>query len=107
MIGAENVDDAQFPNVGTSDYAPYLTAMDAEKADGTLAAMWGSDAPRVVGQYAEYGLNKKMPPDIAGWDLTPEQRASIKSWIEQDATDETGTKTLDNGEGQKILESAK
>ena len=45
LYGAENVIDAQFPNIGTADYAPYLTAMDAEKADGTLAAMWGSDAP--------------------------------------------------------------
>ena len=61
IYGAENVVDAQFPNVGTSDYAPYLTAMDGDKASGTLAAMWGSDAPRMVGQYGEYGLNKKMP----------------------------------------------
>ena len=61
VYGADNVIDAQFPNVGTSDYAPYLTAMDGTKADGVFTAMWGSDAPRLVGQYAEYGLNKKMP----------------------------------------------
>lgn len=61
FYGADNVVDAQFPNVGTSDYAPYLTAMDAGKADGLFTAMWGADAPRVVSQYADYGLNKKMP----------------------------------------------
>lgn len=61
FYGANNVIDAQFPNVGTSDYAPYLTTMDTGKADGVFAAMWGADAPRLVEQYAEYGLNKKMP----------------------------------------------
>jgi len=60
FYGADNVIDAQFPNVGTADYAPYLTTMNA-KADGIFAAMWGADAPRMVSQYADYGLNKKMP----------------------------------------------
>jgi len=61
VFGEENVVDAMFPNVGTPDYAPYLTKMDASKADGVFAAMWGADAPRISQQYAEYGLNKKMP----------------------------------------------
>lgn len=61
IFGAENIVDAMFPNVGTTDYAPYLTKMDAQPADGIFAAMWGADAPRIVQQYAEYGLNKKMP----------------------------------------------
>jgi branched-chain amino acid transport system substrate-binding protein len=61
VFGEANVIDAMFPNVGTSDYAPYLTKMDASKADGVFAAMWGADAPRISQQYVEYGLNKKMP----------------------------------------------
>ncbi len=61
VFGDENVVDAMFPNVGTSDYAPYLTKMDASKADGVFAAMWGADAPRISQQYVEYGLSKKMP----------------------------------------------
>jgi branched-chain amino acid transport system substrate-binding protein len=61
VFGEENVAEAMFPNVGTSDYAPYLTKMDASKADGVFAAMWGADAPRISQQYVEYGLNKKMP----------------------------------------------
>lgn len=61
FYGADNVLDAQFPNVGTSDYSPYLTAMAAGKADGLFTAMWGADAPRIVSQYADYGLNKSMP----------------------------------------------
>lgn len=61
LYGADNVIDAQFPNVGTTDYSPYLTTMAAGKVDGIFAAMWGADAPRIVSQYADYGLNKKMP----------------------------------------------
>jgi branched-chain amino acid transport system substrate-binding protein len=60
VFGEDNVLEPMFPNVGTSDYAPYLTKMDA-KADGIFAAMWGSDSSRITQQYAEYGLNKKMP----------------------------------------------
>jgi branched-chain amino acid transport system substrate-binding protein len=60
VFGEGNVLEPMFPNVGTADYAPYLTKMD-EKADGIFAAMWGSDSSRVTQQYTEYGLNKKMP----------------------------------------------
>jgi len=60
-FGPENVIDAMFPNVGTSDYAPYISKMDPTKADGVFVAMWGADAPRITQQYVEYGLNKKMP----------------------------------------------
>jgi len=61
VYGADNIVSSQFPNVGTADYAPYLTAMDTDKADGLFTAMWGADAPRIVQQYAEYGLAKKLP----------------------------------------------
>jgi branched-chain amino acid transport system substrate-binding protein len=61
VLGAENIIDSMHPNVGTADYAPYLTKMDPSKADGVFAAMWGADSSRIVQQYVEYGLNKKMP----------------------------------------------
>jgi branched-chain amino acid transport system substrate-binding protein len=61
VFGEENVVEALFPPVGTPDYAPYLAKMDPTKADGVLAAMWGSDSGRISGQYAEYGLKGKMP----------------------------------------------
>ena len=60
VFGEGNVLEPMFPNVGTSDYAPYLTKMGA-KADGIFAAMWGADSSRITQQYAEYGLNKRMP----------------------------------------------
>lgn len=61
VFGDENVLEPMFPNVGTSDFAPYLTRMDASKADGVLVAMWGADAPRVTQQFAELGLSAKLP----------------------------------------------
>jgi branched-chain amino acid transport system substrate-binding protein len=60
IFGAENVVDVMHPNVGTADYAPYLTKMDPSKADGVLAAMWGADSPRLTRQFAEYGLSARM-----------------------------------------------
>ena len=61
VFGEANVVEAMFPNVGTSDYSPYLTKMAASPADGVFAAAWGADASRIVQQYADYGLDKKMP----------------------------------------------
>jgi len=61
IFGEENVVEAMFTNVNTPDYAPYLAKMDPTKADGVLVAMWGADAPRIAGQYAEYGLKGRMP----------------------------------------------
>jgi len=61
VFGADNVLEPMFPNVGTADFAPYLTRIDASKADGVLIAMWGADAPRVIAQFAELGLSAKLP----------------------------------------------
>ena len=61
VFGEENVVEAMFPNVNTPDYGPYLAKLDAGKADGLLAAMWGADAVRITRQYAEYGLRGKLP----------------------------------------------
>ena len=50
VFGEENVVEAMFPNVNTPDYGPYLAKLDASKADGLLAAMWGADAVRITRQ---------------------------------------------------------
>jgi branched-chain amino acid transport system substrate-binding protein len=59
-VFGDGIVDAMFPNVGTPDFAPYLTKVDPSKADGVFVAVWGSDAPRITQQFAEYGLSKKM-----------------------------------------------
>jgi branched-chain amino acid transport system substrate-binding protein len=105
VFGEENVIDAMFPNVGTSDYAPYLTKMDPSKADGVFAAMWGADAPRISQQYVEYGLNKKMPlfgiasftsEELLG-DMPAESAGILSAY--------TYCGTLDTPENKKFVES--
>jgi branched-chain amino acid transport system substrate-binding protein len=103
-FGAENVIDAMFPNVGTSDYAPYISKMDPSKADGVFAAMWGADAPRITQQYVEYGLSKKMPlfgiasftsEELLG-DMPPESEGLLSSY--------TYCGTLDTPENKAFVE---
>jgi branched-chain amino acid transport system substrate-binding protein len=107
LYGADNLIDAQFSNIGTSDYAPYLTAMDAGKANGMFAAMWGADAPRMIEQYAEYGLNNKLPIfGIASFTseellaVMPPQAVGIQSAY-------TYCGTLDTPENKKFIDGFK
>ena len=60
-FGEQNIVEALFPNVGTPDYAPYLSKLDPAKADGVLVSIWGADAPRIARQFSEYGLKGKLP----------------------------------------------
>lgn len=48
-----------YPKLGTADYGPYLAQV--KEADAIWAHFSGSDAIGFVKQYAEYGLNTKMP----------------------------------------------
>jgi branched-chain amino acid transport system substrate-binding protein len=61
VFGVDNIVDVMLPNVGTPDYAPYLTKLDPKKADGVLVSIWAGDAPRIARQYAEFGLKGKLP----------------------------------------------
>ncbi len=106
VFGEGNVLEPMFPNVGTSDYAPYLTKMDA-KADGIFAAMWGSDSSRITQQYTEYGLNKKMPlfgiasftsEEVLG-NMPPESAGVLSAY--------TYCGTLDTPENKKFVDGYK
>jgi len=61
VLGSQSITDALFPNIGTPDYAPYLTKLDPSKADGAFVSIWAADAPRIARQFAEYGLRGKLP----------------------------------------------
>jgi branched-chain amino acid transport system substrate-binding protein len=50
-----------WPPLGCPDYGPYLSAVKADEADAMVVAMWAGDATRIVKQWVEYGLNKRMP----------------------------------------------
>jgi branched-chain amino acid transport system substrate-binding protein len=59
-VGGQIVQEL-WPNINTADYGPYLTAIKTDQADAIIAAMWGADPVRFVNQWAEYGLNKRIP----------------------------------------------
>jgi branched-chain amino acid transport system substrate-binding protein len=59
-----------YPPLGAPDFAPYLAQIRGD-ADVVCVAIFGSDAMRFVGQYAEYGLKEKIPL-IAKGGLTDE-----------------------------------
>ena len=50
-----------YPKLGTMDFAPFLTAIDAKGADAVYAWFAGTDAVRFVQQYQEFGLKKRLP----------------------------------------------
>jgi branched-chain amino acid transport system substrate-binding protein len=50
-----------YPPLNTPDFAPYMAQITATPADFVWAWMGGSDSPRFVKQYQEYGLKGKVP----------------------------------------------
>jgi branched-chain amino acid transport system substrate-binding protein len=50
-----------WPPMGAPDYGPYLSAVKADEADAMVVAMWAGDSTRIVKQWVEYGLNKRLP----------------------------------------------
>jgi len=60
-IYGDGIVEALYPPFGTIDFAPYLSKMDTLKADGAFVAVWGADALKLIPQYSDYGLDKKIP----------------------------------------------
>ena len=50
-----------YPKLGTMDFAPFLSAFDVKGADAVYAWFAGTDAIRLVQQYEEFGLKKRIP----------------------------------------------
>lgn len=50
-----------WPPMGCPDFGPYLTSVKVDEADAMAVAVFGNDAIRFVKQWAEYGLNKRIP----------------------------------------------
>lgn len=107
VFGEKNVVEAMFTNVNTPDYAPYLTKMDPAKADGVLAAMWGSDALRITRQYAEYGLKKEMPLFGLASFTSEELLAKMPPEAEGVFSAYTYCGTLDTPENKRFVEGYK
>ena len=58
--GGVIVDEIYAP-IGTMDFAPYLSRISPDKADGVLGFLGGVDSINFVKQYAQYGLKAKVP----------------------------------------------
>ncbi len=50
-----------YPKMGTMDFAPFLSVIDAKGADAVYTFYTGTDAVRFVQQYQEFGLKKRLP----------------------------------------------
>ncbi|HME42631.1 MAG TPA: ABC transporter substrate-binding protein, partial [Syntrophorhabdales bacterium] len=50
-----------WPPMGCPDYGPYLSAVKVDEADAIVVAMWAGDSVRIVKQWVEYGLSKRIP----------------------------------------------
>ncbi len=50
-----------YPKMGTMDFAPFLSVIDAKGADAVYTFYTGTDAVRFVQQYEEFGLKKRLP----------------------------------------------
>ncbi|WP_051184523.1 ABC transporter substrate-binding protein [Desulfatiglans anilini] len=73
-----------WPPLGTKDYAPYLAKI-SQEADVVMVFFAGADALRLVKQFAEYGLNRRVALIGKGYlvddNILPKQGASAKDIV--------------------------
>ncbi len=70
LKGGEQAGEIYAP-LGTTDFAPYLTAIKSANADFVYATYAGADAVRFVQQFAQFGL--KGPLHLAGYGYLVEE----------------------------------
>ncbi len=88
--------------IGTTDYAPYIAKIQRD-VDAVYALLVGSDIPRFVKQYQEFGLKAKIPL-IGGNILTDEDVLShMGSEADGVVTSHTYAATLKREENQKFV----
>ncbi len=88
--------------IGTTDYAPYIARIQRD-VDAVYALLVGSDIPRFVKQYEEFGLKGKIPL-IGGNILTDEDVLShMGGEAEGVITSHTYAATLKRPENQKFV----
>ncbi len=88
--------------IGTTDYAPYIAKIQRD-VDAVYALLVGSDIPRFVKQYQEFGLKGKIPL-IGGNILTDEDVLShMGSEADGVITSHTYAATLKRAENQKFV----
>jgi len=95
--------DEDYPKLGETDYAPYLTKIRQSKAKAVFAFFSGTDAVNFVKQYDQFGLKQSVKLTGAGFltepDVLPAQGKSALGVI----TGHFYTPLLDNPTNQKFV----
>jgi len=95
--------DEDYPKLGETDYAPYLTKIRQSKAKAVFAFYSGSDAVNFVKQYDQFGLKQQVKLTGAGFltepDVLPAQGQSALGVI----TGHFYTPALDNPTNQRFV----
>jgi branched-chain amino acid transport system substrate-binding protein len=96
-----------YPKLGETDYAPYLTKIRQSGAKAVFAFFSGSDAANFVKQYDQYGLKQTVKLTGAGFmtepDVLPAQGKSALGII----TGHFYTPLLDNAPNQRFVKEFK
>jgi branched-chain amino acid transport system substrate-binding protein len=96
-----------YPKLGETDYAPYLTKIRQSGAKAVFAFFSGSDAANFVKQYDQYGLKQTVKLTGAGFmtepDVLPAQGKSALGII----TGHFYTPLLDNAANQRFVKEFK
>ncbi len=95
--------DEDYPKLGETDYAPYLTKIRQSKAKAVFAFFSGTDAVNFVKQYDQFGLKPSVRLTGAGFltepDVLPAQGKSALGTI----TGHFYTPVLDNPTNQRFV----
>ncbi len=95
--------DEDYPKLGETDYAPYLTKIRQSKAKAVFAFFSGTDAVNFVKQYDQFGLKQQVKLTGAGFltepDVLPAQGNSALGVI----TGHFYTPLLDNPTNQRFV----
>lgn len=103
-IYTDGVAERLWPAFGTIDFAPFLSKLDGVKADGAFVAVWGADALKLIPQYNEYGLDKKIPI-FGGASFTSEEYLQgMPAQIEGVSSAFVYCGSLDTPENKKFVE---
>ena len=96
-----------YPPLGNTDYAAYLTQIQQARPEATFSFYSGSDAVNFVKQYAEFGLNRDVRITGAGFladeDVLPAQGAAARGAI----TSLQWALTLDNAQNRQFRDAYK
>jgi branched-chain amino acid transport system substrate-binding protein len=95
--------DEDYPKLGETDYAPYLTKIRQSGAKAVFAFFSGTDAVNFVKQYTQFGLKQSIKLTGAGFltepDVLPAQGASALGVI----TGHFYTPLLDNATNHRFV----